>query len=276
MKKKLDLKKYSKFFFLLFSISLVIIGRTSLADVVSYPFSYVFSPVYVLGNSVGSHVSEWQNALTNASSYIQEFNEMKEEIAKLKIENSERILDYEEYLSLKESSALLATDSKYVEAKIINVSSDGEITINCGTNEGVRERDVVSLGRVFIGTISDVGLYSSSVRLPTNKSSTYEVVIVSSTVDLNKDNRVDSLIKSSGVIIGGHENIIIENMGINSSVEDGDIVLIRDKRVGDVLIVGSLIGVSKNPASTSKTGYVSPIFDYSNILTVFVKENATD
>ena len=73
--------------------------------------------------------------------------------------------------------------------------------------------------------------------------------------------------------MGDLEGIRIENMGINSNVSDGDTVLIRDERVGSILILGTLIGVSQNPASTHKNGFVSPVFDYSNILTVFIRIN---
>ena len=118
--------------------------------------------------------------------------------------------------------------------------------------------------------ISDVSLYSSRVRLPLNPSSSFEVIVLPNTVDLNKENRIDSMVKSTGVVIGKSDNILIENMGINSEVKDGDFVLIRDSRVGDILVLGTLLGVSNNPASTNKSGFVSPIFDYGNILNVYI------
>ncbi len=195
---------------------------------------------------------------------------MKEENAKLKIENAEKLIDYEEYLSLKENSSLIIPEKKYLKAQILNYTKEGNLIINRGKDDGVKKNDTVVLGKVFIGTVSDVGQNSSLIRLPYNNSSSYEVVVIPSDIDLNKDNRVDNLIKSNGVVIGSIDNIKIENMGINSNVLDGDTVLIRDERVGDILIIGTLLGLSKNPASTYKTGYVSPIFDYSNIITVYV------
>jgi len=65
-------------------------------------------------------------------------------------------------------------------------------------------------------------------------------------------------------------------MGINSNVEEGDLVLIRDDRVGDVLVLGILVNVSDNPASTYKSGEVIGIFDYYSILTVFVRQNGNN
>ena len=65
-------------------------------------------------------------------------------------------------------------------------------------------------------------------------------------------------------------------MGINSNVEEGDLVLIRDDRVEDVLVLGTLVNVSSNPASTYKSGEVIGIFDYYNILTVFIRQNGNN
>ncbi len=270
MRKKFDLKSYSKLLFLIFSIVLVLLGQTALGDRIKYPFSYIFSPIHVYGSNVGKGVNNWKEALIDASSYIKEFNDMKEEIARLKVENSEKLLDYNEYLSLKEQSTFVVNEGKYIQAKIISNNMEGSILINIGKENGVEIGDIVILGRVYIGMISDVSLYSSRVRLPLNPSSSFEVIVLPNSVDLNKENRIDSMVKSTGVVIGKSDNILIENMGINSEVKDGDFVLIRDSRVGDILVLGTLLGVSNNPASTNKSGFVSPIFDYGNILNVYI------
>ncbi len=271
MKRRFNIKNYNRLIYFFFCIILVLIGQSFLGDRIKYPFSYAFNPIYVFGNNTGKAVSDWRDALVDASSYIEEYNQMKEDIARLKIENSEKLLDYEEYIALKQHSSLLTSDNRYIEAKILNYKESGEVIINKGKESGIKKGDTVVLGRVFLGIVSDVGQTSSSVRLPYNVSSSFEVVIVPSSIDLNKENRVDSLIKSTGVVIGSVDNIKIENMGINSAVLDGDFVLLRDQRVGEILVLGTLIGVSKNPASTNKNGYVSPIFDYFNVLTVFVR-----
>ena len=270
MKRVNRVKNYNRFIYLLFCIVLILVGESFLGESIKYPFSIVFNPVYVSASDIGNTVSEWRNALVSASSYIKEFEDMKEENARLKIENAEKLLDYEEYISLKENASVVIPEKRYLEVKILSYTQDGSLIINMGKKDGIKNGNTVILGRVFIGVISDTGLNTSSVKLPFNASSSYEVVVIPSNIDLNKNNRVDNLIKSTGVVIGSVDNIKIENMGINSTVIDGDTVLIRDERIGDVLILGTLVGVSKNPASTHKSGYVSPIFDYANILTVYV------
>ncbi|MDY0096780.1 MAG: rod shape-determining protein MreC [Candidatus Dojkabacteria bacterium] len=273
MKEGGEKKNYNQFVFLTISVLLLLLGLTSFGNILKYPFSYIFDPIHIFASDKGRSVSNWGEALLDASSYIEEYNSMKEEIARLKGDSTERILDYEEYKSLKEHISLISSEETYIESRVIYFTDTGEILINKGSDEGLKEGDVVTFGKIFIGTLSQVDRNSSLVRLPTNNSSTYEVVIVPGSIDLKKEFRVDSFVKSSGVVLGNLESMEIENMGINSNVSDGDTVLIRDERIGDILILGTLVGVSKNPASTHKNGFVSPIFDYSNILTVFVRKD---
>ncbi|OGC44717.1 hypothetical protein A3J98_02920 [candidate division WS6 bacterium RIFOXYC1_FULL_33_10] len=273
MKRGGEKKNYNQFIFVLVSVLILLLGLTSFGNIIKYPFSYIFEPIHIFASDKGKSVSNWGEALLDASSYIEEYNSMKEEIARLKGDSTERILDYEEYQSLKQHISLIPSENTYIESRIIDFTDTAEILINKGSDDGLKKGDVVTFGKIFIGTLSQVDRNSSLVRLPTNKSSTYEVVVVPSTMDLNKEFRIDSFVKSSGVVLGNLESMEIENMGINSNVSDGDTVLIRDERIGDILILGTLVGVSKNPASTHKNGFVSPIFDYSNILTVFVKKD---
>jgi rod shape-determining protein MreC len=271
VKKVNVIKKYSSFFFFFFAILITGLGMTSFSGVVKSPFSYVFSPIYVFASQKGQIVLNWTNALMNASSYIQEYNDMKEEIVSLKVENSEKLIDYEDYKTLKEHISLLEVGCRYVQTNILDLTDNKEIIINKGSDSGIQKGDIVVLGKVFVGIVTDVNPKSSLVRLPLNNASTYEVVVIPSTIDLNQQPTLDTFVKSNGVVLGNVNDIKIENLGINSNVVDGDLVFLKDERVGDLLVLGSLIGVSTNPASTQKSGIVVPIFDYSNILTVYVK-----
>lgn len=271
MKKTKENKSYGHLFYLLFCIVIVLIGKSFIGDAIKKPFSYIFTPIYISGNSIGQRIVDWKSIIIDASSYIREYKEMKEDIEKLKVENSEKLIDYEEYLSLKEQISVSKNDNSYVLAKVLDYTDTGEMLINIGEKEGVKKGDNVVLGKVYLGTVSSTSLETSLVRLPINVSSSFEIVVIPSSVDLNGTSRVDGIIKSTGVVIGSVDGIVVENMGINSNVSDGDYVLIRDSRIGDVLTLGTLVGVSKNPASTHKSGYVSPILDYYNLITVFVK-----
>ncbi len=270
MKGKTVTRKYSHFIYIPICIVVILLGKTSFRKGLDTAFSYVFNPIYVFANSSGDSILMWSKAVMGASSYIQEYEDMKQEIARLKVENSEKILDYEEYKALKEQESFIYKGSKYLESKVLRFDKQGGIIINIGRDEGVKKGDVVVLGKAFVGRVFEVSKNNSLVKLPTNKATSLEVIVVDSSIDLNAENRIDSFVKTKGVVKGEVDNIVIENLGINADINDGDLILIQDERIGDILILGTLIGISKNPASTFKEGFVSPIFDYSNLLTVFV------
>jgi cell shape-determining protein MreC len=215
-------------------------------------------------------VSSWASLLFDASSYIEENRNLKKEILEMKA-NESMIVDLEEYEALKRHKSLLSSSGEYVLAKVLGNSLKGDIYLNVGVQDGIKEGDVVYLGKVFLGVVSAVDRDGSTVRLPTNRESSFEVAILNSTEQ--EETLLDGYVKASGVITGELDSINIENIDINSEVEDGDIVVLRDERIGEILVVGRVVGISKNPASTSKSGFVSPIFNYNNLISVFVKIN---
>jgi len=75
---------------------------------------------------------------------------------------------------------------------------------------------------------------------------------------------------SRGVMNGSVEGIKVETITMNSDVSDGDIVFVTDSSVGEMLVLGYVVGLSSNPASISRTCFVSTIVDYDTLSKVFV------
>jgi cell shape-determining protein MreC len=73
------------------------------------------------------------------------------------------------------------------------------------------------------------------------------------------------------VVSGSSDGIRIENIGMNSGVENGDIVVVNDSKVGENLVLGTVVGLSEDPATTTRTGYVSPAVDYYDLTNVFIR-----
>lgn len=269
-KNLLRIKLFQPFILIILGILLLLLSRVEMSNTLRVPFSYLFQPVSLTADNLSTSVTNWSSALFDASAYIQENEKLREEILEIKSKELS-ILDHEEYLSLKTNEALMVAGGEYVLSKVLNFSQKGDIYLNMGIKEGIKVGDTALLGNVFVGVVSSVDSNGALVRLPTNRASSYEVVILPSTVNEQESIKIDGYIKSSAVVTGVLEGIKIENIGINSEVLDGDTVVLRDERIGQLLIIGRVVGLSNNPASTSKSGFVSPIFDYSNLLTVFVK-----
>lgn len=264
----LKIKSLQPIILLLLGLLLLLIGRLPFSSYLRVPFSYIFEPVSFVARDISYSVSNWSRALFDASMYIEEYRALKEEVIELKA-TKENLIDYEEYNALKENSSMVIPEYKYVASKVLGMSDKGDLYINTGIKDGLKEGDVVSVGNTFVGVISSLDRAGSLVRLPINRMSTYEVVILPA--NFKEINNLDGYIKSRAVITGSLDGIRIENIGANADVSDGDIVVIRDERIGELLIVGRLVALSRNPAATSKSGFVSPSFDYANLLTVFVR-----
>ncbi len=271
-KSKLDTKILHPFILIILGILLISLDRGGLSNWIRRPISYIFEPVSFSSDSIAQGVSGWSYALTDASSYIAELNVLREDLAKSKsTETSVRLLE-EENAALKQQISITNGSDAYALSKIQDFSPDGTLRINVGAEDSVEVGDVVSVGKFFVGIVTNADQRGSLVRTPINKASHYEVAIIAKDAKIDST-EVNSLIKATGVISGSTGGIKLENIGINADVEDGDYVVVRDERIGDILVVGRVVGLVNNPASTSKTGFVSPVFDYANLITVFVRTN---
>ncbi|HAM37467.1 TPA: hypothetical protein DCP42_01995 [Patescibacteria group bacterium] len=229
--------------------------------------SFTFEPISFQANSAGTKVGEYFQTFVNLGAFRKEFND-------LKIKSYENETQYANYLvlkneneALKKQIALGNKGSKYILANVLRDDNVDILLIDQGSESDIRQGDVVSVGNVFVGIVSSVDLKGSSVRLPSNESSHLEVVVLKS----ESDNVAKANILSDAVVSGSAEGIKIENISMNSSVANGDIVYINDSKVGWYFALGYIVGLSSNPASTYKTAFVSPILDYDNLMQVFVK-----
>jgi cell shape-determining protein MreC len=272
-KPKNSLENFKIFIFLLITLLVFILGRVEATTFLRDPISFIFQPVAYTSTKWAGAISTWSNALVNASKYIEQYQVCKDEILESRGTQEYTNLVLQENEILKKQLKLSNIENEYAIGTVMKYLSEGTIVIDVGTEDGVSKDDVVTFGNVFIGTVITVDLNSSIVKLPVNKASNLEVAIYPSTIDEGEPLKQDEVIKSSGVVSGGIEGIKIGNININSGVADGDLVVVRDERIGELLILGRVVGLQSNPASTSSLGFISPIYDYTNLINVFVKTN---
>jgi hypothetical protein len=123
---------------------------------------------------------------------------------------------------------------------------------------------------MFVGLVVKSDEEGSLVRLPTSKSSNLEVVVVTGGIEEARvAQSVDILTR--GVANGSPDGIRVENMSMEADLKNGDVVVVNDSKVGEYLVLGYLVGLSENPAATSRSGYISTIVDYDKLVTVFVR-----
>jgi cell shape-determining protein MreC len=249
-----------------FSFFFVVLDNVGTLNFLRSGVSIVFEPISYISNKAGDSVSKYFDTFIRFSEYNKEFNDMKIALLENEIENSSYSLLVEENESLKKQLEIQEEDGRYVLAKTLSDDDVNVLRINKGLDDGVKEGSVVSFGNMFVGLIAEADSRGSLVKLPTSKSSYLEVIVLKSN-DFNDNARN---ILSRGVVVGASEGIRIENIPMGANVEDGDIVVVSDSKVGNYLVLGSLVSLSQNPAATSQFGYVSPFADYDGLMTVFV------
>ncbi len=229
--------------------------------------SMFFEPISYISNKGGYSVSKYFDTFVRFSEYNKEFNDMKVALLESEIENSSYSLLIEENESLKKQLGIDSNEGEYILAKTLSDDDSNFLKINRGLKDCVKEGSVVSLGNMFVGLVVEVDNRGALVKLPTSKSSYLEVIVLKAE-DIGSDMRN---VLSRGVVVGASDGIRIENIPMDAKVEDGDIVVVSDSKVGNYLVLGSLVSLSQNPAATSRFGYVSPFADYDGLMTVFVR-----
>jgi len=252
------------------SIFLIIISSIGWSSGLRSALSYILDPIYITSSNIAISINEYISTLTNISEFRNEYNQMKMELAQYKID----IVNYQslknENYDLKTQLELQNSEYVYVYGKILDHMESESLIINVGLQDGVTKGDIAVLGSTFIGIVVECNQYTSSVRLPISKSSFLETYIISA------DETDSRNILSRAVINGSSDGIRIENIGMNSGVKNGDIVIVNDSKVGDNLVLGHIVGLSEDPATTTRSGYVSPVIDYYDLLNLFIRLKDVD
>jgi rod shape-determining protein MreC len=249
-------------FLLLDSLGTVSFMRTGI--------SFVMDPVAYQGNIAGSTMKEYLETFIKLNEFRQEYNDLTIELYEQEVESSFYGILKEENESLRKQITLGNLDQKYVMAKVLGGVEENFLRINKGQQDGIAVGDIVTLGNMYVGIVVKADLAGSLVRLATNKASNLEAIVIRGELEQLR-NMGDIKPLTSAVVKGSADGITVENMSMNVDLENGDIVVANDPRVGQYLVLGYLVGLSENPAATSKSGYVSPILDYEKIITVFVR-----
>ncbi len=248
---------------------IVFIESLSASNLLRSGISFLFEPVSYNGSEIGGNIREYFANLTKVEEFRKDYNRLKIDVYEKDVNNSYYLLLKEENETLKKQLNLADISKKYLEAKVLSGSNSEYMRINVGSKDGVEQDDVVSVGNMYVGQVVKADLNGSLVKLAASKDSSFEVILTESGV---KDAVISSAptILAKAVAIGGGNSIRVENINVNAVVKDGDIAIINDQKVGAYLVLGYLVGLSDNPASTSRTGYVTPLVDYDSLITVFV------
>lgn len=243
--------------------------------------SYAFSPTAFLASNLGLNFRQYVSLFSDIKRFRDEYKQVSVELAKLKSVYEYTDLLEREVSSLRKQLSLGDSSKSYAQADIVWTKDEvggSQMVVNKGRSESIAKGDVVSIGNLYIGTIDTVSSKSSSLRLPTSRSSRLQVMIFEgrdlegiSTNEIKEEYLPGGGIRA--VAIGQGDSVRIENISIESKVEKGDAVVIVDERIGEYLILGKVNSVDRDLAASSLSADLDLLVDYMFLNKVFIRSN---
>jgi len=275
-KEKEFFENSKKFFLLLFSVSFffLFLNFFGIQKTIFESISFLAKPVDSAAFESSKSVKNFFGVFGEVRTLRSEYYELKEEYLKLKAESNLMLLLKEENLALREQLGVDLEESDLVLAEVLFQDwalRSESLVINRGERHGLSQGDIVLLGDMYIGLLSEVYEDTSKVRLPTSRASSLKVMIVEKDQDFEDESfEVTSFL--SGIAVGKSNVLSVENIEMRGNLREGDIVLLNDTKVGTHLYLGNVLTVDEDPTATLRSCTVKLPVDYENLKRVFVRK----
>ena len=230
-------------------------------------FNTVYNTLERPMTDVGSSISKNVKGFFSYNSLLEENKKLKEENEKLKSENMKLALRENELAQLKELSKALNYEFVKDSGKIVTadvVAIDGSnwtniLTINKGTESGIKAKDVVICGEGLVGRVKSTGRGWSKI---------VSVVDESNKISFKLENNLSVLGISTGSSNGRLSGYMLDS---NAPVLEGDNIITSG--MGNYpagIKIGKIIKTSYNSNKQLTQVKIKPSVDFSGINKVTV------
>jgi len=156
---------------------------------------------------------------------------------------------------------ILGTTSRKLEQKTIvgaPIVSLAYPAVGVGSVDGVREKDMVLINDVLVGTIDQVTEYQSRVSLLSSKRKNRILVRTESGVE--------------GVIDGDGRNVLLTHIPQSIEVKEGERVMtVGQEGIEKNVLIGTIKKIDNDPSQATQTFVVSQLVSFYNAVLVEVK-----
>lgn len=225
--------------------------------------SCILTPINRAAHWVGNGFSNFFGIFRRQSTLLSENNQLREEIKKLKMENSGLREESQEYRALRQVVGLKqASPMKTIVAEIISrkVSSwFDSATLNVGSTGGIKLGSAVFNHIGLMGQITEVNPLSSQVVFLTEPKSAVGGLVERS--------------RSMGLVRGqGSDDLILTYLPKDADIKNGDVVVSSGK--GQVipkgLPIGRVVSVFRDEASGITSAVVHPSVSFDKAEQVLI------
>ena len=229
--------------------------------------TYIINPIKkTIGNGAGGIKDFWGN--------IRDIRKLANINKDLEKENRKLFLESSRLGELEHENKILRAQLGFVQdhpefdlvaAEVIGRDPNNFLqfmTINKGSNDGVKKEMPVVAEGFLVGKISEVESKSSKVFLITNPSSIVNALVEES--------------RATGIVKGelGY-SLIIESISQEAKVKSGDTVITSG--LGGTfpkgLVIGQINQIEEREAEVFKKAQIAPMIDFSSLEVVFVITN---
>jgi rod shape-determining protein MreC len=273
-KKFLQNPKNFYIFLICFSAFFLLVNLFGVKKNIFEVVTFLMNPVQTMALNSSKSVKNFLGVFSEIKTLRTQYYDLQEEYLKLEAESNSLLLLQEESLTLKEQVNLGDYEGELVMAEVLFQDLDlrnESLLINKGEKDGVVLGDVVAVGRMYVGLISDVYEFTSKVRLPTSRASSLKVMILD-----QKEEIVEGSLKPrnyvAGLAVGYSTTLKIENIETHGGFEEGYPVFLNDQKVGTYLFLGNILSIDADPTLALRTATVRLPVDYTDLKYVFVRK----
>ncbi len=233
-------------------------------------FADIVNPINRAAIQSSESAKDFVYVFSRLENLKQDYYQLKEDYLILKARDEKISLIYEENEALKKQLEVVEESEELMKSKVLYQSTGARmenLLISSGKNDGVKEGDIVVIGDVYIGYITEVSENTAQVRLPTSRGSRLKVMIL-------EDDSVDEKPGYLNGIAKGYVNFVrVENIDPVGDLEVGNSVFTNDPKIGEYLYIGEVSEIGDDPAEAFNSCVLELPISYTRLNYVFVKED---
>ncbi len=259
--------------FLLLAVAAVAVGWQRAAHGnggVSAPEGVVYlvlRPVQRTLSTVGDWFSDLGRTMFRRGGVVEENERLRGEVANLRGQ-TQRLTRYRReneelrrLLDLKPPAG-----GKSIAADVVSLAATPyahRVTLNVGTRQGVRSKDVVFVAQGVVGHVVSVSPFTSVVVLLPDRDSGVGAM--------------SARTMAKGVVKGtGERTLQMSSLDYNSDVREGDLVITSglSEMFPRGMIIGKVLRVDRNKSYSSLSAEIDPAVPFDQLSAVFVRTGA--
>jgi rod shape-determining protein MreC len=231
----------------------------------------VFGPVERVTHDVTNPVASWFDSITGGPSAQNQVASLQRQNAELRTELSQAQLSQAARKQLAQLLQLDAGAYHIVAASVIAAggSYSDTVTLDVGSNDGIRTDETVLNGSGFIGTVTQVSADTSTVLLANDASSIVGVQMAGSS-EIGDVTGTGRSMSGSDLL---HLNLFDANAVLTKGQEVITYASLNDQPEVPGVPVGTVVSVTRSSGSLTQTALVRPYANFTALGVVGVVVN---